>query len=123
MDGELLLILILFSPIILGIVIYFIGWCIAGFAEWKEHKDRVARGIYGTLPDWVGQMDQMYESPNDWESDNKMTDEYECPHCGAQHQRKVICEYCKSRNEQKAKKNSNTQRRDTWSSETMFLNW
>lgn len=106
MSAELLLILIGFSPIILGLLYYGVCLLVAYFAEWKQHKDQVAKGIYGTLPDWVGQMNKIYESPLDWEDDNKMTEPYECPHCGASNQTKVICEYCKSRNEQKAKNNS-----------------
>ena len=49
------------------------------------------------LPDWLTIMNKLYESPNDWMSDNKLVDEYTCRQCGAPFQRKMICEYCGSR--------------------------
>lgn len=53
-----------------------------------------------TVPDWVKIMFKMYDSPNDWESDNRRCEVYTCKHCGAYHQRKTICEFCGERNEE-----------------------
>ena len=101
MDGGLLTIILVFSPFLIGVLVYFIGCC---FTVYQERKQWEETG--GTLPDWVEQMNTIYESPLDWEDDNKMTAPYECPHCGAQNQTKVICEYCRSRNERATKKTS-----------------
>lgn len=89
------------SPFLLGALAYFIYIISLDASIYKARKEAV-----GTLTDSVEQMTTLYESPLDQESDNKMTEPYECPHCGAQNQTKVICEYCRSRNERKAKKNS-----------------
>lgn len=61
----------------------------------KKKKEK----YIGTLPDWIIEMNKLYDSPNDWSTDNRKTEEYCCPHCGAPKQHKVICEYCSSRND------------------------
>lgn len=112
------MILLLSSPFLLGMIYYGLVWLDTRFTEEKQQQK-----TDGTLPDWAGQIATVYENPLDHESDDQMTEGYECPHCGAPNQTKVVCEYCRSRNERALEKKSNTQSGDSGSSNIMSLNW